>query len=161
MEMFCRRCKSILVWDFTGGRRVKKCTRCGFIDEPLPLEEEGASIPKVRKGVAPGSSEYGRRSLRNHIISGEGEDNNPRVKARSSPPGPGAPAPKMFPFDTIRPGQEEFHDDVADAISNGRILIASVPTGIGKTAAALSPAVEDALKRGGLVLFMTSKQSPR
>ncbi len=161
MEMFCRRCKNILVWDFTGGRRVKKCPRCGFVDEPLPHKEEGPSIPKVRKGVAPGSAEYGRRSLRDHILSGEGEEEK-RTSSReikAPPPGSGAPAPGMFPFDTIRPGQEEFHNDVADAIANGRILIASVPTGIGKTAAALSPAVEDALKRGGLVLFMTSKQS--
>ncbi len=159
MEMFCRRCKNILIWDFTGGRRVKKCTRCGFIDEPLPRKEEGPSIPKVRRGVAPGSPEYGRRSLRDHILSGEGEDKGPGGKAKAPRTESGAPAPGMFPFDTIRPGQEEFHNDVADAIANGRILIASVPTGIGKTAAALSPAVDDALKRGGLVLFMTSKQS--
>ncbi len=63
-----------------------------------------------------------------------------------------------FPFDKIRKGQKEFKEDAADAFERKKSLIAHAPTGIGKTAAVLPPAVR-AKKDEQKVFFLTSKQS--
>jgi len=65
----------------------------------------------------------------------------------------------MFPFPAIRPGQKEMLEDVREIINVGGTLIAHAPTGIGKTAAALAPALEYAVKNDKIVFFLTSKQS--
>ncbi len=49
--------------------------------------------------------------------------------------------------------------DVGSAILEGRHVIANAPTGIGKTAAVLAPAVRSTASEGRRVLFLTSKQS--
>ncbi len=64
-----------------------------------------------------------------------------------------------FPFPTVREGQREFMDDVWNALDSEEILIAHAPTGIGKTVAALVPAVHYALRNNKTVLFLTSKRS--
>ncbi len=66
---------------------------------------------------------------------------------------------KLFPFSHVRPGQKEFIDDIEYALEKGLNLIASAPTGIGKTVATLSPSVEYALKNNKVVLFLTPKHS--
>ncbi|HEX2065352.1 MAG TPA: DEAD/DEAH box helicase, partial [Candidatus Thermoplasmatota archaeon] len=73
----------------------------------------------------------------------------------------GAPHPQLglFPFDAIRDGQRRLTRDVTLAVQGRRHLVAQAPTGIGKTAASLAPALQHALAEGKLVLFLTSRQS--
>lgn len=72
-----------------------------------------------------------------------------------------APHPQLalFPYDTIRDGQKRFTRDVTMAVQGGKHLVAQAPTGIGKTAAALAPALQAALEQKKTVLFLTSRQS--
>ncbi len=65
----------------------------------------------------------------------------------------------LFPFDEVRPEQNSFMSDVQYAISSGKCLIAHAPTGLGKTAASLSPALEYALKNRLTVFFLTSRHT--
>ena len=62
-----------------------------------------------------------------------------------------------FPFDVIRPGQEEIVSAVARAVYQRDSLLVSAPTGIGKTMAVLYPAVRQSLKLGKKLFFLTSK----
>ncbi len=78
------------------------------------------------------------------------------------PPGSAArPHPQfgLFPYDEIRDGQKRFTRDVTMAVQSGKHLVAQAPTGIGKTAAALAPALQAALDGKRTVLFLTSRQS--
>jgi DNA excision repair protein ERCC-2 len=65
----------------------------------------------------------------------------------------------FFPFDKVRPVQEEMLKDVVSAIENKKDLIAHAPTGLGKTAAALSAAVSLAFREGYTVFFLTPKHT--
>lgn len=157
MTDFCPRCGSLLLWNFSGGRRVRKCPRCGRLEEGR--NEPRAAIPSVRKGVSPNSSTYAKRSISAAIVSEAGLDVPVSEAAgleRDLEPVPnGIP----FPFDGVRKGQLEFMKDVDDTLEKRMFLLAKVPTGIGKTAAALSPAIARSLKDGTLTMFLTSKQS--
>ncbi len=62
-----------------------------------------------------------------------------------------------FPHAAPRPIQEKLIDAVAQAVRGHEILIAEAPTGSGKTAAALHPAVAAGLESGRQVVFLTSK----
>ncbi len=179
MENFCKVCGSILRWDFSTGDRARICSRCGRVDlleEPDDQKEvpqpdhsgnKGSQSKfKVRKGVSPRSSKYASRSLFNSETATISTKDLSSMKELSKGGRKGkttqkdwTEAGRMFPFDRIRPGQDDFQNDVKNTISNGGFLLANVPTGIGKTAAALSPAIEHALERGTMVLFLTSKQS--
>ena len=48
----------------------------------------------------------------------------------------------MFPFPELRKGQDAMLDDCRTAFAGGEHLLAHAPTGLGKTAAALTAAVE-------------------
>lgn len=63
----------------------------------------------------------------------------------------------MFPFETVRGGQAELLADVRETIKTGGRLLAHAPTGIGKTAATISPAVEAIGDR--VLFFVTPKHS--
>ncbi len=65
----------------------------------------------------------------------------------------------LFPFKKIRKEQDKFLEDCSTTIKNGGRLVASVPTGVGKTAAALTSALEYSLENDKLVVFLTCKQS--
>ncbi len=65
----------------------------------------------------------------------------------------------LFPFSEIRNGQKELINDIKNVLETKGTLIAHAPTGIGKTAAALTPAIEYALNNDKIVFFLTSKQS--
>lgn len=65
----------------------------------------------------------------------------------------------FFPFAAIREGQREFMADVSEVIESEKILFAHAPTGIGKTVAALVPAVQHALANEKTIFFLTSKRS--
>ena len=62
-----------------------------------------------------------------------------------------------FPHAELRPTQEEIGDAVEEALADGRHLLVRAPTGCGKTAAVLHPAVRAALGRGQRVFFLTAK----
>ena len=71
----------------------------------------------------------------------------------------GHPTMPFFPFPEVRKGQDKFIRDVAKSITTRKHLLAYAPTGIGKTVAALAPAVEAGMSMGKAVCFLTSKQS--
>jgi DNA excision repair protein ERCC-2 len=62
-----------------------------------------------------------------------------------------------FPYDKMRPWQPEMIGAVARAIEQREALLVSAPTGIGKTIAALFPAVKQSLRLGKKLFFLTSK----
>ncbi|HEY6148161.1 MAG TPA: ATP-dependent DNA helicase, partial [Thermoanaerobaculia bacterium] len=62
-----------------------------------------------------------------------------------------------FPHSAPRPIQEKVIDAVRRAIEQGENLLAEAPTGSGKTAAALHPALVAGLTSGRQVVFLTSK----
>ncbi len=62
-----------------------------------------------------------------------------------------------FPYDRMRPYQQEMIDAVARAVDQREALLVSAPTGIGKTIAALFPAVRASLKAGKKLFYLTSK----
>lgn len=65
----------------------------------------------------------------------------------------------LFPYDKIRPEQDEMVNDVKDIVSSGGRLIAHAPTGLGKTAAVLAPALGVALEKGYTIFFLTSRHT--
>jgi DNA excision repair protein ERCC-2 len=64
-----------------------------------------------------------------------------------------------FPFEEVRPGQDVLMRDLRGVLQSGGVLVCSAPTGIGKTAAALHPMLENALDQGRMVFFVTAKTS--
>lgn len=62
-----------------------------------------------------------------------------------------------FPFDAPRPFQHEMIDAVGRAIRQRETLLVSAPTGVGKTMAAIYPALVEGLRRGKKIFFLTSK----
>ena len=68
-----------------------------------------------------------------------------------------AAAAMPFPHAAPRPGQKVMIDGVRAALSAGDHLLAEAPTGSGKTAAALHPALAHGLATGRQVVFLTSK----
>ncbi len=65
----------------------------------------------------------------------------------------------LFPHPYIREEQDKLINDVEDVIKNKKHLIAHAPTGLGKTAAILSPALAYALKNKLNVFFLTSRHT--
>ncbi len=65
----------------------------------------------------------------------------------------------FFPFSTIRSGQRELVDDTMTVAKNGHSLLAHAPTGIGKTAGVLAPALQYALEHDKTVIFLTPRHS--
>ena len=63
----------------------------------------------------------------------------------------------QFPYERMRPYQPEMIDAVARAIRQREALLVSAPTGIGKTIAALYPAVRESLRAGKKLFYLTSK----
>jgi DNA excision repair protein ERCC-2 len=65
----------------------------------------------------------------------------------------------LFPHDEARPIQDELIRNINKAITSQQNLIAHAPTGLGKTAAALGPAIREALKKELTVFFLTSRHT--
>lgn len=62
-----------------------------------------------------------------------------------------------FPYPGHRRFQRELEQDIAAALDEGKDVLASAATGIGKSAAALVPALQRAMAEGGQVFVATSK----
>jgi DNA excision repair protein ERCC-2 len=65
----------------------------------------------------------------------------------------------FFPHEKIRPVQDELIELIKKALKNKQSLIVHAPTGLGKTAAALSPAIPLAMKTDTCVFFLTSRHT--
>ncbi len=64
-----------------------------------------------------------------------------------------------FPFEKVRPIQKRLMSEVHKAVINGNHLVVHAPTGIGKTAAVISPALKYALDNKKRVFFLTSRHT--
>ncbi len=65
----------------------------------------------------------------------------------------------LFPFEEKRPYQDELMNKVRDVLSSKHHLIVHAPTGVGKTASVLIPALEYALKNNLTIFFLTSRHT--
>jgi DNA excision repair protein ERCC-2 len=65
----------------------------------------------------------------------------------------------LFPYENIREGQRQFLEDARSCMKNKIDLLAHAPTGLGKTAVALSAALETSMPNDGFVFFLTARQS--
>lgn len=65
----------------------------------------------------------------------------------------------LFPHDKIRKIQDTVVNDVYGAIKDKRNMIVHAPTGIGKTASVLAPALSYAINKDLTVFFLTSRQT--
>lgn len=61
-----------------------------------------------------------------------------------------------FPFETIRPQQDKLIEQISKTLEVGGRYLYSAPTGMGKTAASLYPALRFALQKGGMKVFLAT-----
>ncbi|HEY9793205.1 MAG TPA: ATP-dependent DNA helicase [Candidatus Obscuribacterales bacterium] len=64
-----------------------------------------------------------------------------------------------FPFAQPRPGQLDLVDTIDRAFLAGEMLLLQAPTGLGKTAGVIFPALRDTLRRGQKLIYVTPKNS--
>jgi len=65
----------------------------------------------------------------------------------------------LFSHDVIRPSQKELVETVKVALEHKKHMLAHAPTGLGKTAAVLCPALDFASKKNLTVFFLTSRHT--
>lgn len=65
----------------------------------------------------------------------------------------------LFPHEIIRPGQDKLIADLEIALKEKKILLAHAPTGLGKTAGALSVALACALENNKRIFFLTNRHT--
>lgn len=65
----------------------------------------------------------------------------------------------MFAHESTRQFQDKLLDAARKAVLEGKCLLAHAPTGLGKTAAVLAPAMEYALEKKFSVFFLTSRHT--
>ncbi len=97
--------------------------------------------------------------MNRQAAGGAGTKQRVRVGVRAREEHMNAKVSSFFPFHSVREGQREFMADVEHALVAGEILLAHAPTGIGKTVAALAPAIQYAIENEKTVFFLTPKRS--
>ena len=65
----------------------------------------------------------------------------------------------LFPHEVIRSFQNEMIDLISRALEEQKHVVVHAPTGLGKTAASIAPALTKALADGKTVFFLTSKNT--
>jgi DNA excision repair protein ERCC-2 len=65
----------------------------------------------------------------------------------------------LFPYTKLRDIQKELIEEVANSISQKKNIIIHAPTGLGKTAATLAPALKYAIDNKKKVFFLTSRHT--
>ena len=65
----------------------------------------------------------------------------------------------LFPFENVRDKQIQLKEGVEEALENGKNVLTHAPTGLGKTAATLAPALAYALENDKTVFFVTPRHS--
>ncbi|MEM4755897.1 MAG: ATP-dependent DNA helicase [Candidatus Woesearchaeota archaeon] len=65
----------------------------------------------------------------------------------------------LFPYETLRPVQRHLLADIHSAIVKRQHILVHAPTGLGKTAAALAPALSYAYANQKVVFFLTSRHT--
>ena len=65
----------------------------------------------------------------------------------------------LFPYSTIRNSQDSLIKDIEKTIKNKKILLAHAPTGLGKTASALSVALNQAIENNKTIFFLTNRHT--
>ena len=83
-----------------------------------------------------------------------------RYEARIARAAKRNPEALRFPFDTVRPYQAAMIEHVDKTIRDHECTLVSAPTGIGKTVAALYPALQHALRDGLRVFFRHRQDHP-
>ena len=66
---------------------------------------------------------------------------------------------ELFPFDTVRDRQDELIEEAQKALDSKKSLVAHAPTGLGKTAGTVTPALEKAREEDKKVFFVTPRHS--
>ncbi len=65
----------------------------------------------------------------------------------------------LFPHESPRAGQKELIETIRQGLAERKAVLAHAPTGLGKTAAALSPALDIALSKDVAIVFLTSRHT--
>ncbi len=65
----------------------------------------------------------------------------------------------VFPFTELRTGQKELVDELAADIEHKHQVLVQAPTGLGKTIGVIFPVLQDSLKRGQKLIYVTPKNS--
>lgn len=65
----------------------------------------------------------------------------------------------LFPYDSVRMEQSDLLQQVRDCLDQRKHLVVHAPTGLGKTAAVLSPALKHAIDKDLTVFFLTSRHT--
>ncbi len=132
---------------------VLECIRCADAGRARTVIHKGK-----RQSLSKGQIALGGRDRQ--VLQGVEPALEPK-EAEWRPHKKGEPHPQLglFPHPNMRDGQRRFARDVTRAVGQGKHLVANAPTGIGKTAAALAPALQAALEQEKVVFFLTSRQS--
>jgi len=113
---------------------------------------------KIRRFDIP----FDEDALREHVVKALGYlADLPRLREQELEQKREWGAKFVFPLREKRMGQQVMMEKVTEALTGKLDLLASAPTGIGKTAGALYPAVSFALERGKKIFFLTSKNTQR
>jgi DNA excision repair protein ERCC-2 len=67
--------------------------------------------------------------------------------------------PKYWPYDRVREEQDKLVAAVASTVTTKQNLVVHAPTGLGKTVASLAPAIERAIEKDLVVIFMSGRHT--
>ncbi|MBT4651123.1 ATP-dependent DNA helicase [Candidatus Woesearchaeota archaeon] len=65
----------------------------------------------------------------------------------------------FFPHEEVRKIQEKLIEDISKALGEGKKIITHAPTGLGKTASVLGPALRHAMNKDKVVFFLTNRHT--